>query len=167
MKDDADFHSGELKAQSQWNTSQIWDEARRERLLLSSVPEDLIERLESMPFFFVATSSQSGDCDCSFKGGGPGIIQFIDPTRFAFPDMDGNGAFMSLGNILENPHVGCLFIDFSDGGRLRINGKASIHESGEIKQLFPGYPRVILVDIVQVVPNCPAHVPKLLLENST
>jgi hypothetical protein len=39
---------------------------------------------------------------------------------------------MSLGNILQNPQVGCLFIDFSDGARLRVNGRASIHEAGPL-----------------------------------
>jgi hypothetical protein len=164
MTQDPDFNSGEITAQTRWDTSQIWDEERRKRLLLDRVPEELIDRITGMPFFFIATSSESGECDCSFKGGGPGIIQFIDPTHFAFPDIAGNGAFMSIGNILENPHIGCLFIDFSDGGRLRINGKASIHDSGDIKELFPDYPRVILVEVTQVVPNCSAHIPKLISE---
>ena len=89
------------------------------------------------------------------------MVRVLDPKRFAFPDFKGNGAFMSIGNILQNPNVGCLFIDFSDGGRLRINGRASIHDSGEIKELFPEHPRAILVEIEQVVPNCALHVPIL------
>ena len=44
---------------------------------------------------------------------------------------------MSVGNILKNPHVGMLFIDFTDGARLRINGRASVHDDGAIKELFP------------------------------
>ena len=68
---------------------------------------------------------------------------------------------MSLGNILLNPQVGCLFIDFNDGGRLRVNGRASVHESGPVAALFPAHKRVVLVDIEQVVPNCPQHVPRL------
>ena len=68
----------------------------------------------------------------------------------------------SLGNVLENPHVGCLFIDFMDGARLRINGHAHIHETGEFRDLFKSAPRVVLVDIQQVVPNCAAHVPRLI-----
>ena len=155
------FHAGEIEAQERWKTKDIWDEARRERLLLDQIPEDLIPRVEAMEFFFLATSNRKGECDCSFKGGGPGTVRVLDPKRFAFPDFKGNGAFMSIGNILQNPHVGCLFIDFSDGGRLRINGRASIHDSGEIKGLFPDHPRAILIEIEQVVPNCALHVPRL------
>jgi hypothetical protein len=68
---------------------------------------------------------------------------------------------MSLGNILLNPKVGCLFIDFGDGARLRVNGRASIHEDGPVAALFPTHARVVLVDIEQVVPNCARHVPRL------
>ena len=164
MLDDGYFHPGEIAAQQRWQTTHIWDKARRTRLLLDHIPEPFHERIENAPFFFLATSDDNGSCDCSFKGGGPGIIRIIDSTRFAFPDYDGNGAFMSVGNIFKNPHVGILFIDFSDGARLRVNGRATVHDKGEIKDLFPNQPRVILVEIEQVVPNCAAHIPRLVPE---
>ena len=162
MPDDIDFHPGEIAAQERWQTTHVWDEARRARLLMDHIPESLHERIKNAPFFFLATSDKNGSCDCSFKGGGPGIIRIIDNTHLAFPDYDGNGAFMSVGNILENPHVGLLFIDFTDGARLRVNGRASVHDDGAIKKLFPDHSRVILVEIEQVVPNCAAHIPKLV-----
>ncbi len=162
MLDDSDFHAGEMAAQKCWQTAQIWDTARRSRLLLDHIPEPYQERIGNAPFFFLATSAQDGSCDCSFKGGGPGIIRILDSTRLAFPDFDGNGAFMSLGNIMQNPRVGMLFIDFSDGARLRVNGRASIHDSGPMMRLFPDRPRTVVVDIDQVVPNCPAHIPRLV-----
>jgi len=156
-----DFHAGEMAAQQRWNTAELWDTARRQRLLWREIPVEFHSRLEAAPYFFLATSDDTGRCDCSFKGGGPGLIRVLDSRRFAFPDFDGNGAFMSLGNILRNPNVGCLFIDFNDGGRLRVNGRASVHESGPVAALFPAHKRVVLVDIEQVVPNCPQHVPRL------
>jgi predicted pyridoxine 5'-phosphate oxidase superfamily flavin-nucleotide-binding protein len=162
MSGDDDFHGGEITAQQQWQTSAIWDKARRARLLLNDIPEQFQQRLAESPFFFLATSNKEGACDCSFKGGGPGIIKILDSKQLVFPDFDGNGAFMSIGNILENHHVGLLFIDFSDGGRLRINGVASIHDKGRIKDLFPDHPRAIHVSIEQVIPNCAAHVPILV-----
>jgi predicted pyridoxine 5'-phosphate oxidase superfamily flavin-nucleotide-binding protein len=69
---------------------------------------------------------------------------------------------MSLGNILVNPHVGCLFIDFSDGARLRVNGRATIYDQGEALKLFPEARRVVVVEVEQVVPNCRNYVPRLL-----
>ncbi len=157
------FHTGELQAQQRWKTKSLWNDARKEQLLWNHIPKDLHLRLEAAPFFFLATSDENGHCDCSFKGGNDetGAIHILDETHFAFPDFHGNGAFMSLGNILVNPHVGCLFIDFSDGGRLRINGKATIHEQGELMALFPLANRVVLVTVEQVVPNCSQHIPRL------
>jgi hypothetical protein len=164
MFSDDDFHAGEIIAQQKWQTSAIWDKARRTRLLLDEIPEQYRQRVADSPFFFLATSNKTGACDCSFKGGGPGIIKILDSRHLVFPDYDGNGAFMSIGNILQNPRVGLLFIDFSDGGRLRVNGVASVHDTGPIKNLFPDPPRAIHISIEQVIPNCAAHVPILISE---
>lgn len=161
MTDDAAFHPGELEAQQRWSTAGLWDPARQQRLLWDRIPETLHERIEGAPFFFLATSSPDGRCDCSYKGGGPGLLRILDSRRFAFPDFEGNGAFMSLGNILLNPRVGCLFIDFRDGARLRVNGRASVHEDGPVARLFPDHRRVVLVEIEQVVPNCSQHIPRM------
>lgn len=156
------FHPGEQQAQQRWQTTGLWDDARKQRLLWNHIPESLHARIEAAPFFFLATSSPDGRCDCSFKGGGPGLVRMLDARRLAFPDFDGNGAFMSLGNLLLNPHVGCLFVDFNDGARLRVNGRATVHEDGPIAALFPACRRVVVVDVEQVVPNCRQHVPRLI-----
>jgi len=156
------FHSGEQTAQYRWGTRTLWDRPRRERLLYREIPATFIPRLARAPFFFLASSNAGGECDCSFKGGNPYAIAVIDARRFVFPDFEGNGAFMSLGNILQNPRVGCLFIDFNDGARLRINGRASIHETGDLMACFPGAARVVAVDVEQVVPNCDRYIPRLL-----
>lgn len=162
MRSDDYFHDGEVLAQERWQTSATWDSKRREQLLWDHIPEVFQKRFEEAPYFFLATSDDKGRCDCSFKGGGTGLIKLIDEKTFAFPDFDGNGAFMSIGNILVNPHVGCLFLDFMDGARLRVNGRAEVLE-GESKKLFPHADRAILVHIEQVVPNCNQHIPLMNL----
>lgn len=135
--------------------------ARLTRLLLDRIPPEYHARIEAGQFFFLATSNARGQCDCSFKGGGPGLVRVLDARTLAFPDFDGNDLYMSLGNILENPRVGLLFIDFADGGRLRVNGRAAIHDDGPARALFPPAPRVVVVAIDEVTPNCPAFVPRL------
>lgn len=160
--DHENFHAGEREAQERWNSASLWDAARKERLLWDHVPRALHGRLEAAAFFFLATSAPDGRCDCSFKGGGPGLVRFLDTRRFAFPDFDGNGAFMSIGNILLNPHIGCLFIDFTDGARLRVNGRATIHEADATAGLFPAHRRIIHVVVEQAVPNCARHIPRLV-----
>lgn len=154
------FHLGELALQRRWGSELLWDAARHQRLLWDPIPPELHARIEAAPFFFLATSGPGGRRDCSFKGGGPGLVRVLDGRRVAFPEFDGNDAFMSLGKILHNPQIGCLIIDFADGARLRVNGRAAIHESGERLELFPCCSRAVAVDIEEVVPNCALDVPR-------
>jgi len=156
------FHAGERRAQITWGDPAIWNDARVKQLLWNKIPAKFNARIEAAPFFFLATSDSHGRCDSSFKGGGPGIVRILAPDRLAFADFDGNGAFMSIGNILENPNLGMLFVDFSDGARLRINGHATVHDNGEIVGLFRNASRAIVVDVELVVPNCAKHVPHLI-----
>jgi len=90
----------------------------------------------------------------------------LAPNRLAFPHFEarvkGNGAYMSLGNILVNPYVSLLLIDFNDGARLRINGKASIQEEITLKNMFPQAECVVVVDIELVAPSCSSYIPRLV-----
>ena len=156
------FGKGESEAQRRWGRASLLDPARVDRLLLDHIPAQYHARLEGVQFFFLATSNNRGQCDCSFKGGGPGLVRVLDRRTIAFPDFGGNNLFMTLGNILENPRVGLLFIDFADGARLRVNGRASIYDEGPPLELFPAAPRVLIVDVEEVTPNCAEHIPRLV-----
>ena len=74
---DQPFHPGELDAQRRWGTAGIWDQARQKRLLWDHIPSEFHARLEEAAFFFLATSTPDGRCDCSFKGGGPGLMSSL------------------------------------------------------------------------------------------
>ena len=71
--------------------------------------------IESRDMFFLATADAEGRPQCSYKGGDPGFVRVIDERTIAFPVYDGNGMFLSLGNLRLNAHVGMLFIDFERG----------------------------------------------------
>ncbi len=74
--------------------------------------------------FFLATADSEGWPQCSYKGGEPGFVRVLDETTLAFPSYDGNGMYLSAGNVIVNPAVGLLFVDFEVGTRLRLNGVA-------------------------------------------
>ncbi|MDF2683488.1 MAG: Pyridoxamine 5-phosphate oxidase-related, FMN-binding [Brevibacillus sp.] len=116
--------------------------------------------VEAMEFFFIATSDRDGNCDCSFRGGSP-AVKVLDEETLLFPDYPGNGAFQSLGNILENPKIGMLFIDFTHQQRLRINGKAEVLDDAQLCEWFPGSIQVVKVTVEQVYRNCSARIPML------
>lgn len=166
QRDDT-FHAGELAAQNRWGNPELWTEARLNQLIWNSIPQQFHARIEAAQFFFLATSDRDGHCDCSFKGGGPGLVKVLASNRLAFPHFEarvkGNGAYMSLGNILVNPNVSLLFIDFTDGARLRVNGRASIHENTLMSDPFVQAECVVVVDIDLVAPSCSSYIPRMAL----
>ncbi len=75
--------------------------------------------IESRDMLFLATVDSKGQPTCSYKGGDPGFVKVVDAKTLVLPIYDGNGMFLSLGNIGTNAQVGLLFIDFETPHRLR------------------------------------------------
>ena len=69
--------------------------------------------IEARAFFFLSTVNADGHPTVSHKGGAPGFVRVVDPTTIVFPSYDGNGMFLSMGNIANNGRIGLLFIDFN------------------------------------------------------
>lgn len=114
--------------------------------------------IEARDMFFLATADARGQPQCSYKGGDPGFVRVVDGSTIAFPLYDGNGMFLSAGNVAENPAVALLFIDFATGSRLRFNGDASIDPDDPLLDSFPGALLVVRVRARAVFPNCRRYV---------
>lgn len=114
--------------------------------------------IEARDMFFIATADAAGQPQCSYKGGDPGFVRVLDDTTIAFPVYDGNGMFLTTGNLSENPAVGLLFIDFEGGSRLRVNGEASIEAEGALVESYPGAILAVRVRTRAVFPNCRRYV---------
>ena len=114
--------------------------------------------------FFLATADAEGWPDCSYKGGRPGFVRVIADDTLAFPSYDGNGMFKSLGNLLANPRVGLLFMDFDKPKRLRVNGVASIDFADPLLPSFEGAQLVVRVRAEHIFPNCPRYIHRMSLE---
>jgi uncharacterized protein len=84
------------------------------------------------PFILLATSNKAGRCDVSPKGDAPGFVQVLSDKHLAIPDRPGNARLDSIENILENPHIGLLFVIPGTKETLRINGKAVITQDDDI-----------------------------------
>ncbi len=82
------------------------------------------------PFCVLATASADGRCDASPKGGEPGFVVVDDPHTLLIPDFKGNNLFFGMRNVLENPHVGLLFMIPGRTDTLRINGRALLVRDG-------------------------------------
>ncbi|MFC1432186.1 pyridoxamine 5'-phosphate oxidase family protein [Streptacidiphilus sp. N1-3] len=74
--------------------------------------------------FFLATADGEGRPDASHRGGNPGFVESLSPTALRWREYPGNGAFMTLGNLEQNPRAGLLFPDWESGGLLLLTGEA-------------------------------------------
>ncbi len=82
--------------------------------------------LRHSPLAFVATSDAEGRVDVSPKGDPPGFVHIIDDATIAIPERPGNKRVDGYLNVLQQPHVGTLFLIPGRGDTLRINGTARI-----------------------------------------
>ena len=74
--------------------------------------------------FFLATADRAGRPDASHRGGNPGFVESPSPTALRWREYPGNGAYMTLGNLEQNPRVGLLFPDWDTGDLLLLTGTA-------------------------------------------
>ena len=159
------FHDGARELQDRHDTRRLAD--RIEQLVLKpGLGESERAFVEAADCFFLATSDEFGRPNCSYKGGDPGLVAVLDERTIVFPCYDGNGMFLSMGNLTRNPHVGMLFIDFEKGHRLRINGTATLSTDppGDLGGSWPEAQFVVVVQTREVFQNCPRYVHRRVLE---
>jgi predicted pyridoxine 5'-phosphate oxidase superfamily flavin-nucleotide-binding protein len=151
------YHPGNRDLQDRYDTRRIAD--RIEEVLLSDVISDHDKAfIESRDMFFLATADDAGMPNCSYKGGDPGFVRVVDEHTVAFPNFDGNGMYLSMGNVLVNPSVGMLFIDFERGHRMRLNGIATIDSADPLMAEYPEAQFIVRVRAREVFPNCPRYI---------
>ena len=157
MHQPAMFHDGSRELQDRFSTRKLAD--RLVDVLARSELNDADRSfIESRSMFFLSTADASGHPDCSYKGGLPGFVRILDSRTLAFPSYDGNGMFKSLGNVVVNPWVGMLFIDFETPKRLRVNGRASMRDDDPLLGEFPGAQLIVRVQPEAIFPNCPRYI---------
>ncbi len=154
------FHESHRQLQRQFDTGRLADRIE-ERLVRDHITPDDRAFIERMDMFFIATADAAGRPNCSYKGGDPGFVRILDESTLVFPNYDGNGMYLSMGNTLENSAVGLLFIDFENQKRLRVNGTARISPASSVAPAYPEAQFVVNVAVQQVFPNCPRYIHKM------
>ena len=160
------YHPGMRQLQDRFDTRRLADRLD-ERLGRSTFTSKDRAFIESRSMFFLATADTRACPDCSYKGGDPGFVRVTADNELAFPSYDGNGMFRSLGNVLVNPAVALLFIDFEKPNRLRVNGRASITEGDALLVDFAGAQFVVRVRAERIFPNCPRYVHRMATVESS
>jgi len=168
MQDDL-LHAGERQAQRMFGHEHAWPDVALQQMIQPVIHPPFAAFMEAQPFFFIATANAAGACDASFRGteydvnGNPlPAVKVLDAKRLVFPDYQGNKLYNSIGNMLENPQIGMLFIDFRRQARIRVNGHVELElDRTAYLDLWPRAKRYIIVTVDQVYGNCRARIPRL------
>lgn len=157
----AEKHMSELYSdahralQDQHDTRRLAD--RLEALAHAELDPNDRSFIESAAFFFLSTVDEKGRPTVSYKGGAPGFVRVVAPGELVFPVYDGNGMFLSLGNIASTAQVGLLFIDFQSPRRLRIQGTAKVIPN-EGTCHCPGAIHLVHITVSQAFVNCGRYI---------
>lgn len=155
------YHEGQRRFQDRFDTRRLADR------LAESTSDVINERyksfIEKRDMFFIATADENGWPEASYKGGEPGFVKVIDEHTLAFPVYNGNGMFLTAGNLTVNPRVGMLFINWEDGTRLRLSGHVTIDDSDPLIEAFAGAQFVVRVRVREVFANCRRYVHRYAL----
>jgi uncharacterized protein len=169
----ADAKAGEQRLQDDMGSSD-----RAEQFYDCQMRDSLTDRMAALirrqEMVFLATADAEGNCDCSPRFGPAGFVLVLNEQTLAWPEYRGNGVFASLGNILENPHAGMVFLDvFDTTVGLHVNGEAISYVEDELPLLLANYleeqrptlvttiERWVVVTIDEAYIHCSKHVPRL------
>ena len=163
--------SGERMLQEQWGTRERADQFY-ELQVLGHLNEKMRAFIRAQEWMFVATSDASGACDSTLRAGPAGFVTVLDDHRLAWPEYRGNGVMASRGNIIENPHVGLLFVDFvHDQVGLHVNARARLVDDAELRSEHPELPvdcvpgrradQWVCADVEEAYIHCSKHIPRL------
>ena len=129
--------------------------ARSERM--PAIDQETTGWITRADTFFIASGhraegkSAAYGMDASHRGGAPGVVRVLGPTTLEFPDYSGNDHFNTIGNLVMDPRVGLLFVDFESGEMLQLSGRATIDWDSARVRRIPAARRLVRVEIEAVV----------------
>ncbi len=143
--------------QQQFQTRQLADRIE-ESIVSDHLSEQTQAFIAARDMFFLSTIDHQGRPTVSYKGGDPGFLRVLNEREIAFPSYDGNGMYLSMGNIAGNPQVGLLLIDFEHPLRVRIQGTASVNIQDPLRAVYPEAELIVRVAVTQSWINCPRYI---------
>jgi predicted pyridoxine 5'-phosphate oxidase superfamily flavin-nucleotide-binding protein len=152
------FYGAEQRAlQDQFDSRQLADTLEAV-IVQPGIDDEATAFIESRAFFFLSTVNHEGHPTVSHKGGAPGFVKVLDPTTLVFPSYDGNGMFLSMGNIAGDGRIGLLFIDFDTPHRVRVHATAVVSADDPMMSEYPGADLVVRATVTDAFVNCPRYI---------
>lgn len=166
------FFSDSVKAaQERLGSRRMQERMEKSGNWKNTLSDDLAAFIQSRTSFYFGTASADGQPYIQHRGGPPGFLRVLGPTRLGFADFGGNRQYISYGNLTENAKVVLFLMDYENKQRVKIWGKAQVVEDdGDLiaSLVVPGGAgrpeRAILIEIEAWDANCPQHIPPLYPE---
>jgi predicted pyridoxine 5'-phosphate oxidase superfamily flavin-nucleotide-binding protein len=154
----SDFYKSASRGlQDHFNSRQLADRLE-EMIVHEEITEQDREFIATRDMMFISTVDAYGSPTLSYKGGDVGFIRVVDSKTLAFPGYDGNGMFLTAGNIAASSKVGMLLIDFENPMRLRLHGSATVDPSDPLLSDFTDALYIIRVAVDNLFINCPRYI---------
>ncbi|MGU7784109.1 pyridoxamine 5'-phosphate oxidase family protein [Burkholderia sp. PU8-34] len=137
---------------------------------VAKVRRRAIAFIREQAFLIVATANACGDSDCSYRGRQPRgdgtfepLVDIPDAGTLVLPDFAGNNLFNTIGNLLVNPGIALLFVDFAQKATWLVQGRASIEEDARRwAHVWPGAQRYVVVAVDGAHRRADAALPALV-----
>lgn len=124
------------------------------------------EFIQKSPFLMIATSNELGTCDVSPRGDAPGFVHIIDDHHLFIPERPGNRRMDSIRNIIENPHIGLIFIIPGIEETFRVNGMACVSKDKDLLEKTSVNGKEPLFGIGVKIEECYVHCAKAFKRSS-
>lgn len=151
------YHNGNRDLQNHFDSQKLADRVN-ELIVHEEITEQERDFITSRDMFFISTVDEQGRPTVSYKGGDVGFVRVIDEKTIAFPGYDGNGMFLTAGNIALNHEVGLLFIDMEQPQRLRLHGTATVTLDDPLLNEYIDAHYIIRISVRNLFLNCPRYI---------
>lgn len=124
--------------------------------------------LQTRDGFYMASVTETGWPYIQYRGGHTGFLRVIDDQTLGFADLRGNRQYISTANLKHEDRVALFFMDYANQSRLKILGRAKIHEGNaeadalirklRMPQEKTPPERAMLIHVEGFDWNCPQHI---------
>jgi PPOX class probable FMN-dependent enzyme len=131
-----------------------------------ALTEEARAYIDRSPFLVLSSADRDGRLDASPKGDAPGFVLVEDDHTIVIPDRPGNKLAYGLTNVIDNPHVGVLFMIPGTTETLRVNGSAELRNDPELLERLAARGKPAVLAIRVTVEECFFHCSKAFIRSN-